>query len=97
MDRRRWAPLIDRFLADLAGFDFLGRRLDVRENVKFRGGQFSRWIHQTFPESVCALAAEVKKSFMDEWTGQLDRDRHEAVRRALESAAAGVREELAAL
>ena len=94
MDRRRWAPLVDRFLADLASVDFLGRRLDVRENVKFLGGQFSRWIHQTFSDSVCALAVEVKKSFMDEWTGRVDDDRHDAVRSALESAAGSVVEEL---
>jgi len=97
MDRRRWAPLVDRFLADLADSDLLGRRLDARENVKFYGGHFSQWIHQTFPDSVCALAVEVKKTFMDEWTGRVDRDRHDAVRRALESAAAGALEELAAL
>lgn len=40
MDRQRWAPVVDRFIADLRAFDFLGRRLDVRENVRFRGGHF---------------------------------------------------------
>ena len=51
MDRERWASIVDRFMSDLRTFDFLGRHLDVRENVKFKGGQFSRWIHETFPES----------------------------------------------
>lgn len=92
MDRRRWAPLVDRFMAELA--DFPGRRLDVRENVRFTGGYFSRWIHQTFPESACCLAIEVKKLFMDEWTGQVDRAQLLAVRGALDSAAAGVLDEL---
>jgi N-formylglutamate deformylase len=94
MDRRRWAPLVDRFVAGLADFNFLGRRLDVRKDVKFCGGQLSRWIHQTFPESVCCLAVEVKKFFMDEWTERLDAAEFNAVARALESAAAGVLEEL---
>ena len=94
MDRRRWAPLVDRFLADLASFDFLGRRLDVRENVKFLGGEFSRWIHQTFPDSVCALAVEVKKFFMNEWSGRVDENQHDVLRRALRSAAGGVLEKL---
>ena len=37
MDRSRWGALVDRFKEDLAGFDFPGRKLDVRENVRFRG------------------------------------------------------------
>ncbi len=83
LDRERWAPVIDRFIEALRAFDYLGRRLDVRENVKFRGGNFPRWIHQTFPESGCALAIEFKKFFMDEWTGELDRRQHETIQRAL--------------
>ena len=97
MDRRRWAALVDRCVAELADFDFLGRRLEVRENVRFQGGHFSRWIHQTFPESVCSLAVEVKKFFMDEWTGEMDSRQHPAVEQALGAAAAGVLEELARL
>jgi N-formylglutamate amidohydrolase len=42
LDRNRWAPLIDRFIGDLTAFEFLGRHLDVRENVRFRGGNFPR-------------------------------------------------------
>jgi N-formylglutamate amidohydrolase len=87
MDRDRWAPLVDGFIAELANFDYLGRRLDVRENVKFQGGQFCRWIHETFPNSVCAIAVEFKKFFMDEWTGQADRPQLMKLRAALESTA----------
>lgn len=71
LDRARWGALVDRFCEDLAtGGD--GTPLDVRENVKFQGGHMSRWIHQTFPETGCALALELKKTFMDEWTGVVD-------------------------
>ena len=42
MDRQRWAPIVDRFLTDLRAFDFLGRPLDVLENVKFAGGEFAK-------------------------------------------------------
>ena len=96
MDRARWAPIVDRFIADLRAFDFLGRHLDVRENVKFFGGQFPRWIHENFPESGCALAIEFKKFFMDEWTGEQDpaRKQVEAIRQALESTVPGVLQEL---
>ena len=94
MDRDLWGPLVDRFVEDLRSFDFLGRHLDVRENVKFKGGNFPRWIHQNFPGTGCALAIEFKKFFMDEWTGKLDERECRAIRRALESTVPGVLEEL---
>lgn len=94
MNRDNWSPLVDRFIGDLRSFDFLGRNLDVRENVKFRGGNFSRWIHQNFPETGCALAIEFKKFFMDEWSGELDQVQFTAIRSALESTIPGVLEEL---
>ena len=94
MDRTRWAPIIERFIADLSSFDFPGRRLDVRENKKFRGGYFPRWIHEKFLRSGCALAIEFKKFFMDEWTGKPDAVQLEAIQRALESTIPGVLEEL---
>ena len=94
MDRRRWTPVVDGFLEALRAFDFPGGKLDVRENVKFQGGHWSRWIHQTFPRTGVALAIEVKKFFMNEWTGELDSAQHEALRAALAGAAQGVREEL---
>ena len=97
MVRERWAPLIDRFIQDLNSFDFLGRHLDVRENVRFRGGNFPRWSHQQFPQTGCALAIEVKKFFMNEWTGEADYQQLRAIRLALESTVSGVLEELVKL
>jgi N-formylglutamate amidohydrolase len=94
MDRSRWASLVDRFIRDLSAVDFMGRHLDVRENVKFRGGYFPRWIHETFPESACCLAVEVKKFFMDEWTGELSEEEFEAIPRALTGTVAGLLESL---
>jgi hypothetical protein len=85
LDRNRWSGLVERFIADLRGFDFLGRHLDVRENVRFRGGDFSRWLHETFPESACCLAIEFKKFFMDEWTGEISPEELEAIPQALHS------------
>jgi len=90
MNVQKWRPVVDRFIDDLRSFDFLGRRLDVRENVKFRGGQFSRWIHETFPDSGCSLAIEFKKFFMDEWTGELDRQQHQSIQQALQTTIPGL-------
>lgn len=97
MDRARWAPVVDRFIDDLRAADVDARHLDVRENVKFRGGHFPRWVHETFPHTGCALAIEFKKCFMDEWTGAPDPSRIEAIRRALAATVSGVLDALAAL
>ena len=72
IDREYWAPVIERFMANLQQSVFEGRYLDVRENVKFRGGYLSLWIQDHFPRTGCALAVEFKKFFMDEWSGQPD-------------------------
>jgi N-formylglutamate deformylase len=83
MDRRRWAPVVDGAIAHLRTADFMGRRLDVRENVKFRGGHFPRWVHDSFPAHGCAIAIEFRKSFMDEWTGTADATHLGAIRHVL--------------
>ncbi len=84
MDRKRWAPVVEGFMASLREVDFMGRRLDVRENIKFTGGHFPEWIHHRYPDAACALAIEIKKFFMDEWTGEPYWDVIEALRGALE-------------
>jgi N-formylglutamate amidohydrolase len=94
-DRSRWAAVIDRFVGDLSAFEFPGRgALDIRENVKFRGGQFARWTHENFPESACVLSIEFQKFFMDEWTGEPDTALVEAIRAALATTVPGVLEAL---
>ncbi len=94
MVNTRWRPLINRFIDDLRNYDFLGRRLDVRENIKFKGGEFSRWIHESFPDSGCSLAIEFKKFFMDEWSGQPDHIQVENIKQALQHTIPGVLGEL---
>ena len=85
LDRERWGPLVDGFMADLReGAASAGLAdLDVRENVKFQGGHFSRWVHETFGSAACVIAVEFKKTFMDEWTGQVDEDHLGQLREAL--------------
>lgn len=94
LDRRCWAPVVERFLADLRATSVLGKPLDVRENVKFRGGELAAIVHRTFPDTACALAIEVKKFFMDEWTGEPHLATIEAIRAALANAARGTLEAL---
>jgi N-formylglutamate deformylase len=94
VDRARWGALVDRFCADLSACQVRGHALDVRENVAFMGGEMSAWIHRTFPATGCALAIELKKTFMDEWSGRVD-DAHLAeLGRALEATLPGLVESL---
>ncbi len=90
MNRERWAPVVDTFIDTLRSFDFPGGKLDVRENVKFFGGNWPRWIHENFPDTGVAIAIEFKKFFMDEWTGEPDEDCVEAIGEALRFTAPAV-------
>ena len=90
MNRERWAPVVDTFIETLRSFDFPGGKLDVRENVKFQGGNWPRWIHENFPDTGVAIAIEIKKFFMDEWTGKPDEVHIESIGEALRFTAPAV-------
>lgn len=71
----KWRPVADALMEGLRSSTFDGARLDVRENVRFEGRQLARWVHENYGELGCALAIELKKVFMDEWTGEVYADR----------------------
>lgn len=86
MDRVRWAPVIDAFMAALRRQRLNGEPIDVRENVSFQGkGEQTRFVHENFPHTGCAIAVEFKKIFMDEWSGKPDWRTIEQLRVALAS------------
>ncbi|MCJ8163747.1 N-formylglutamate amidohydrolase [Pontibacter sp. E15-1] len=84
MNREKWAPVVEAFIENLSAYSYEGRHLDVRENVKFKGGYFMRWIHDTFGDSACVMSIEFKKFFMDEWSGTPDHGQVQEIRKALE-------------
>lgn len=82
MPRDHWRFLIDPLMEAMRGFDFNGRRLDVRENVAFEGrGYQARFVHDRYPLRACAIALEFKKFYMDEWTGEPNAEELSAMRR----------------
>ena len=97
LDRDRWGGLVDRFIQDVAAAPFDGGHLDVRENVRFQGGHMSRWVHAKYPMSGCVLAVEVKKIFMDEWSGQADEAAMASLMDVFRATVPGLLEELEAL
>jgi len=94
MDRERWAPVVEGFMEDLRRFECCGHRLDVRENVNFRGRELARRVHRDYAGRGCVLAVEFKKFFMDEWTGILDLEQFEQLRRLLKHTLPGLVESL---
>lgn len=81
MPRGDWAFLLDPLMEAMRGFGFNGRKLDVRENIVFQGrGYQARFVHERYPLRGCAIALEIKKFYMDEWTGIPDPSELEAMR-----------------
>ncbi|MCA9817747.1 MAG: N-formylglutamate amidohydrolase [Candidatus Obscuribacterales bacterium] len=85
LDKTRWGKAATAFMDTIRDFDYDGRHLDVRENVKFKGGWLSTWIHENYPETGLCLAVEFKKFFMDEWTGEYFEEDMVRVEKALRS------------
>lgn len=72
LDRDRWGTVVDELIAS---FRTASGGLDVRENVRFRGGHMSKWINGGYARHGCCLALEFKKTYLDEWTGVVYGDR----------------------
>lgn len=83
LDRERWGDVVDVFNSTLAAQELSDGPLDVRENVRFKGANLARWVHERYPDKGICLALEFKKSFMDEWTGQPDAARIAELSQAL--------------
>jgi hypothetical protein len=71
------------FVESLRTRTFDGNEIDVRENVKFQGRQVAAWVHERYGDVGCALAIELKKVWMDEWTGLVDEGARRELRDAL--------------
>ncbi len=84
MNRNFWAPVIEQLITDLRSFKIGKRFLDVRENVKFKGGYFTQWVYEQYGNRCCPIAIEIKKFFMDESTGKPDPDQLALVGQALQ-------------
>lgn len=95
MNREKFAPVVDALMKTMGSYNYFGRSLDVRENIKFTGGNFMRWIHRTFPDKVCVVALEFKKFFMDEWTGVPDQKQMDEIKKMLKTTTKPVLEALA--
>ena len=76
MNKAIWQPVVDALIKEFSNYQLDDKPLDVRENIKFKGGYFSEWLYREFGDKVCAVAIEFKKIFMNEWTGELHEQHH---------------------
>jgi hypothetical protein len=97
LDDELFGPLVERFVADLRDHSLGCGPLDARENVAFEGRNLAWWVHDRYPRVGCVLALEFKKTFMDEWSGELDERRLREAQEALAATLPGLRDELGRL
>ena len=67
----KWTDLTAQFIRALQKEVDGKPSFDVRENIKFKGGYFSKYINEHYGDKGCVFSIEFRKDFMDEWTGQL--------------------------
>lgn len=70
MDKDVWQRVVSLLIKTFSEFDYNGRHLDARENVKFKGGYFGQWLYENYGKKICPVSIEFRKFFMDEWTGE---------------------------
>ncbi len=68
-------PLVAELTKRLNGSLLDGYPLDCREDIKFSGGNLSRYLHSKYPDRVISLSIEFKKIFMDEYSGEVDHEK----------------------
>jgi len=89
--RPGWEAVVEAFADALGAPPFYVAKLDVRFDVRFTGGHMVRWLNDRYGSRCCAIAVEVKKIYMDEWTGKLDEEITATIGGLLESADHAVR------
>ncbi|MBD1428407.1 MULTISPECIES: N-formylglutamate amidohydrolase [Sphingobacterium] len=70
-NHEKWRGLIDEMSASFQKLKLDNKKIDVRENVKFKGGNLAQHIINQYGELGCVISIEFRKDFMDEWTGKV--------------------------
>lgn len=66
----QWRMLTDLLVTFMRTQTLYNEDIDVRENIKFKGGNFGRHLNGLFADKGCVWSIEFRKDFMDEWTGE---------------------------
>lgn len=94
-DRTKFGSVIDLLTTKLREKKAAGRKLDVRENVRYPdGGHWPEWVFAEFGDHVATVTLEYKKFYMDEWSGTAFLPVVEDLRQGLAEAVSAVKPEL---
>ncbi|OQY39706.1 MAG: hypothetical protein B6226_01330 [Candidatus Cloacimonetes bacterium 4572_65] len=80
-----YEPLVLKIQEVFKSNTYEGKPLECELNLRFPGGNLTRHLHREFPNKTFAIAIEFKKSFMNEWSGELYNDKLKELTKALES------------
>lgn len=69
-NHEKWATLAQLFMESIRQ-QATDQQIDIRENIKFSGGNLSKYINSKYREYGCVLSIEFRKDFMDEWSGEV--------------------------
>lgn len=73
MNHDVYGDLLARFGEELRSVSVCGQTPHVAVNKRWiDGGNFPEWLHSLYGDAACVITLEYKKSFMDEWTGQVN-------------------------
>jgi N-formylglutamate deformylase len=56
MNREVWKSVVEATTECFKRFDYHGRTLDVRENIKFKGGYFGKWLFEQYADKICPIS-----------------------------------------
>lgn len=66
----QWRTLTDLLVTFIRTQTLYNEEIDIRENIKFKGGNFGRHLNDLFADQGCVWSVEFRKDFMDEWTSE---------------------------
>lgn len=66
----KWRTLTESFIQAIEEQRLSDSPIDIRENIKFKGGYLSQHLNKKYGEKGAILSVEFRKDFMDEWTGE---------------------------
>ena len=96
LDPDRFGHVLEAFEETLRGSPMRDRQLDVRRNVRYPdGGHWPEWIFAQYGDDVATITLEVKKFYMDEWSGDAHLPIVEDLRAGMAKAAQVARDVLA--
>src|SRR5690606_13690829 len=66
----KWRQLTDHIVDFMRSQTLYNEEIDVRENIKFKGGNFGRHFNHRFGDTGCVWSIEFPKDCIGEWTGE---------------------------